>query len=197
MSETTISSLVALAGVLMSVVVSLLVSLRQTRLETQKLREEYLRQYAGKLFEKRLEAYPVLSRAVVSVIQKVNLSGSLSVEDINKLSQALIEWDAQNAIFTSANAQQIIHRLHHLLSDLGKMESSNLQKVLNNSEPLGQVKQRLLGLILALKNDLGIYTVKSPSAIAGTKDPSSMAEIDKIAGVEIKRYKVDIPPDEQ
>ena len=195
MSEATISSLIALAGIFISVIASLFISLRQTRIETQQLRDEYMRQYAGKLLEKRIEVYPALSRLVVDVIHKINLS-KVSAEDIQKFSQCLREWDAQNALFVSAQPQQIIHRLHLLFADLNKMETADLQKVLDNQESLRQIKHRLLELTLALKNDLGIFSVKSPSAIADTKAPSSYAEVDQLSGIKEKRYTIGNSPDQ-
>jgi hypothetical protein len=139
MSDTIISSLIATAGIFISVIVSLLISLRQTKIEARKLRDEYLRQYAGKLFEKRIEVYPVLSTTVVDIIHKINLS-KLSVTDIKKLAQVLLEWDAHNVIFLSAEPQQVIHRLHLMLADLNKMKDTDLQKVLNDKESLKKIK---------------------------------------------------------
>jgi hypothetical protein len=48
-------ALVALLGVLISVGVSFIISMRQARIETQQLRTEIQQNYAGKLFEKRLD----------------------------------------------------------------------------------------------------------------------------------------------
>jgi shikimate kinase len=136
MSDTIVTSLIATAGVLISVIVSLLTSLRQIKIETRKLRDEYLRQYAGKLFEKRIEVYPVLSSTVVEII---NFS-KVSVTDIKRLAQALLKWEAHNVIFLSAQPEQVIHRLALMLADLNKMNDSDLQKVLDEKESLKKIK---------------------------------------------------------
>ncbi|MDX2241676.1 MAG: hypothetical protein NW224_13410 [Leptolyngbyaceae cyanobacterium bins.302] len=68
MAEGVLSALIALVGVFSSVTASLFVSLRQSRIETQKLRDEYFHRYAGKLFEKRLEVYPELLSPFVDVV---------------------------------------------------------------------------------------------------------------------------------
>lgn len=127
MSDATISSLIALAGVFLSLLISLFISMRQARIETQKLREEYSRLFAGKLFEKRVEIYPALSCYIVELVHKINIS-EITLDDIRNFYQALKEWDAKNAIFLSAQPQQIIHRLKQLLIDLSKMNASEYDR---------------------------------------------------------------------
>ena len=58
MSIEIVTALIALGGVFLSVVVSLITNSRQTANELAKLRTEIQQSYAGKLLEKRLEIYP-------------------------------------------------------------------------------------------------------------------------------------------
>jgi len=60
MSIEVTTALIAFGGVAVSVSISYLVSVRQTKTEFQKLRTEIHKEFGGKLFEKRLEVYPEL-----------------------------------------------------------------------------------------------------------------------------------------
>ena len=194
MAEGVLSALIALVGVFSSVTASLFVSLRQSSIETQKLRDEYVHRYAGKLFEKRLEVYPELLSPFVDVIHKINLKQA-TPKDIKDPFPILTEWDTKNAIFLGAQPQQTIHRLYLMLADLSQMSDSEIQDMLNDSDSLRQIKNRFLDLFLAFKNDLGIYSLKSPSAITNSKDPSSFSEVDELSGIREKRYMVNrVPP---
>ncbi len=69
MTENVVAAIIALFGVFLSVVASVLVSIRQSRIESQKLRSEYLHLYAAKLFDKRMTAYTQILEPVVFIIQ--------------------------------------------------------------------------------------------------------------------------------
>jgi hypothetical protein len=194
MADSTITALIALSGVFASVGASLFVSLRQSKIEIQKLRDEYLHRYAGRLFEKRLEVYPELLSPFVDVIHKINLK-QISSKEVKELFPVLSEWDTKYAVLVGAQPQQTIHRLYLMLADLSQMSDSDLQSMLDDQESLRRIKQRFLELFLSLKNDLGIYSLKSPSAITNTKDPLSFAEVDEMSGIKEQRYMINkVPP---
>jgi hypothetical protein len=187
MADSPISALIALAGVLASIGTSLFISLRQSRIENQKLRDEYLHRYAGKLFDKRLEVYPELLAPFVDVIHKINLN-KISPKDIKELFPVLSEWETRYAVFVGAQSQQTMYRLYLMLADLSRMSDRDLQNMLDDQESLRRIKQRFLELFLSLKNDLGIYSLQSPSAIASTRDPSTFSEVDELAGIKKQNY---------
>jgi hypothetical protein len=188
MSEAIISSLIALLGIIVSVVISLVISLRETKLETQKLKEEYLKQYADKLFEKRLEVYPEISKILVSTVNKINQS-VISPSDTKFFADALLDWEAKNAIFLGPQSQHIVYRLHGIFSELNGKHTKDLVQLLRDEESVRTIRKQLIELFLALKNDLGIYALKPASTITGTKAPTSMSEVDELFGINSAKSK--------
>jgi hypothetical protein len=116
-------------------------------------------------------------------------------KDVKELFPILSEWDTKYAVLVGAQPQQTIHGLYLMLADLSQMSDNDLQGMLDDQESLRRIKQRFLELFLSLKNDLGIYSLKSPSAITNTKDPSSFAEVDELSGIKEQRYMINkVPP---
>lgn len=64
MSGELLSPIVALAGVIISILASAFVSSRQSKLEVKKLRTGLQMTYVSKLIDKRLEAYPALFKPI-------------------------------------------------------------------------------------------------------------------------------------
>jgi hypothetical protein len=162
MPENAIPAIIALIGVSLSIVASVFVSMRQFRIESQKLRSEYLHRYAEKLFDKRLTVYSEVFEPVVSFIQKINLRQTISPDELEKLSRELAIWNTKNSFLLSARSEQIMHELYLDLNTMAEEERENLVK---NQDSLREFKRRLLEIYIALKGDLGIYALVSPSVI--------------------------------
>jgi hypothetical protein len=179
----------ALIGVFVSALTSFYISTRQSKIEIQKLRDEYSHRYAGKIFEKRLEAYPKLVEHLVVFFQKVNLSRikrgpryQTKVADIKNLLQVLLDWDAQNAILYSVELQNLMHDAHRNLYKIINKPNDELRHLVADDEFLLELRNELFKLFLALKNDLGIYSFESPSVITGFKSPNTVKDFAKSQG---------------
>jgi hypothetical protein len=180
MPEGVTAALVALAGVGLSVTASIFVSVRQSRLEARKLRSEYLHLYAGKLFDRRMTEYPLILKSIVTVIQKINLKQSVSADEVEKLADQLFDWNIQNSFLLSAHSEQVMHSLYMELKSMTREERNTLVK---NQDLLVQLKAKLLKLYLALKGDLGIYALVSPSIITEFEAPASMKDVAKLSEI--------------
>ena len=188
MTENLIPALIALAGVLISVFSSLFISIRQARIETKKLRDEYLHRYAGKLFEKRLEEYPKIIEALVVFFHKVNI-GIIKGDDLSKLLTSLLEWDACNSTFLSAESQHTMHNSYHLLAEIVNYPNEQLSNLVADKASMKQLRNRIFELYLALKNDLGIYSFKSPAEITEFIPPGSVKELSMLTSDQQKLAK--------
>lgn len=188
MNVNLITALIAFSGVLLSVVASFFVSLRKSKIESQKIRDEYLHRYAGKIFESRLEAYPKLVEHLVIFFQKVNLSRikkeqlyEIKIADIKNLFQIILDWDAHNSVLYSPELQGMVHKTYHNLYRLLNRPEEELQPLIKNDDSLKELRNELFALYLALKNDLGIYSFKSPSVITDFKQPDTVLEFSKLS----------------
>jgi hypothetical protein len=178
MPDNLIPAFIALAGVPLSIVSSLIISIRQTRIETQKFRNEYLHRYSGKLFEKRLEAYPELIKHLVEFLHKINLQ-SIQVYDIKNLFPILLNWDSENAIYLSFKTQNLMHKTYHLFFQLHESGEENLNELIMDKDALSNLRKKIFEFYLALKNDLGIYSLKPPSEIIEFKPPEDIPGFEK------------------
>ncbi|HSB01570.1 MAG TPA: hypothetical protein VLE49_13040 [Anaerolineales bacterium] len=189
MNISLVPALIALIGVFFSALTSFYISTRQSKIEIRKLRDEYSHRYAGKVFEKRLEAYPKVVEHLVVFFHKVNLSEikrnklyEIKVDDIKNLLQALLDWDTQNAILYSTELQNVFHSTYHKLYRIINKPNDELRQLVAEDGFLLELRNELFKLFLALKNDLGIYSFESPSVITGFKSPNTVKDFTKSAG---------------
>ncbi len=171
-----IPALIALVGVIISVTVSFITAIHRSRLEIQKFRTEIQQHYVGKLFEKRLEVYPELFTAMSSTVQQINFL-TISAAQIKDLFMKAQEWEANNTIFLSAFSQQVSYKLVRMLHEWSEMSDEQLVIKLRDSGQKAELKKHLQEMELALKNDLGIYALDSPSTITDFKAPTSYKEV--------------------
>ena len=87
-----LSPIIALAGVVISIVASVLVSARQSKLEIKKLRTELQMSYASKLVDKRMEAYPLLFKLIIDFEKSAKYRVAQKA-DADKLLKNILEWD--------------------------------------------------------------------------------------------------------
>ena len=183
MAEGVTAAIVALTGVGFSVTASIFVSIRQSRLEARKLRSEYLHLYAGKLFDRRMVGYPLMLESIVPIVQKINLNQSISIDDVEKLADRLFDWNIQHSFLLSARSEQVMHGLY---IELKSMTREEINTLVHNQDLLIQLKGKLIKFYLALKGDLGIYALVSPSIITEFEAPASMKDVTKLSEISEK-----------
>ena len=174
MSENIIPAIIALVGVFLSILASAIVSARQYRIETQKIQTEYLHLYASKLFDHRMNAYPKIFESMLVVIQKINLKQPLQPRELETLGKEFIDWNTKYSSLLSANSEYIIHKLYIYLNSMSKQERDELIK---SPEALKNLENRLLQFYLALKNDLGVYSLVSPTVITNFESPATIKDV--------------------
>ncbi|RLE44696.1 hypothetical protein DRJ25_06475 [Candidatus Woesearchaeota archaeon] len=152
MSNELLVALISLSGVLVSVFVSVLISLRATNTELQKLRTEIQQTYTNKVLEKRIETYPALY-CLLSDFAKKSWLKTFSQNEINSLYHDTNKWHSKNSILFSAQTNVVSYRFFGVLRKLKNKEwsSDNLHEFVNGS---------LAEFELALKSDIGIYIVE-------------------------------------
>ncbi len=177
-------ALTALVGVILSALTSFYIATRQSKLEIQKLRSEYLHRYAGQVFEKRLTSYPRIVEHLVVFFHKVNLciikkdkQYEVQIADLNNLLQALLEWDTQNAILYSLELQTVFHNTYRNLYKITSKPDDELNRLITRDDFLLELRNDLFKFFLALKKDLGIYSFESPATITDFKSPDTVKAV--------------------
>jgi hypothetical protein len=153
------SAIIALVGIFISMLVSIYTSRRQTKTELEKLRFEIKQSYAGRLLEKRLDAYPGLYYLLSSFAKKLK-PDLLSRTDVETFHEQLNEWDSRNSLLFTAQTGLIHFNFRRLLTKLVNVTDEEFTRQLAFVEYCDDLRNKVGQLELALKNDLGIYVVE-------------------------------------
>jgi hypothetical protein len=155
MSIEVVTALIALGGVLLSVIVSLITNSRQTANELAKLRTEIQQSYAGKLLEKRLEVYPQTYILLSDFAKKLE-ARTFTKRDLEILYKGINKLDSESSILFSGHTGNIAFYFRQFLTETLKLENDDLKK----PEKTKEIKKHIGKFELALKSDLGIYVVE-------------------------------------
>ena len=168
MSTEIITAIIAFSGVVISIVASITVSLRQTTIELRKVRTEIQQTYMNKLLEKRIEKYPSLYK-LLSDFDKSIRYGNLRKKDVDELFKKILAWDSENAIFLSGQAVKTYVAFRIVLSKVVKLSEKDFHQnfIINNEKK--QLLAQANEVEVALKNDLGIFVVEFPDTDKGIR----------------------------
>jgi len=162
MSTEIITAFIALGGVIVSIIASITVSMRQTTIELRKVRTEIQRAYMDKVLEKRIEHYPKLYK-LLSDFDKIIRDSTLKKKHVEDLFHNILEWDSANAIFLSGQSVITYITLRIELANIVKMSEKEFYKKYIDDGEQEQLLNRANEVEVALKNDIGIYSVEFPN----------------------------------
>ena len=171
MSTEIIAALIAFGGVVISVVVSILTSSRQTASELTKLRTEIQQSYADKLLERRLDIYPDTYDLLSAFAKKLELK-KIKKSDISELLNKINKLDSKSSILFSGHTGYIAFRFRQYFIKLLQQDDEDIMSI----DVLQEIKARVGEFELALKSDLGIYVVEFSDP---AKRFSSYGELDQ------------------
>jgi hypothetical protein len=181
-----LSPLIALAGVIISILVSAFVSARQSKLEIKKLRTELQMSYASKLVDKRMETYPVLFK-LISEFEKVSKYGSLQKPMADKLLREILQWDSSHSLFMGSYAIRKYTWFRKFIFSLTKMSKKEFEIYVSQDENKKVIVRQIRDLEFALKQDLGVFVVDFPDM---DKNLSSNSEVSDLVYKQLKRNTV-------
>jgi hypothetical protein len=152
MSTEILVAFIALGGVFISVLVSIITSTRTTATEIQKLRTEIQRTYADKLLDERLKVYPDMYYLLSDFRKKVK-AGTFSKDDLEKLRTQTNEWNSKYSLLFSGQAVAVSYQFRKGLDEIIRNDISSTININDLRNIAGEFE-------LVLKYDIGIYTVE-------------------------------------
>jgi len=155
MSTEVIVALIAFGSVVISVVISIFTSSRQTTNELNKLRTEIQQLYANKLLERRLETYPEIYNLLSELAKKLE-SRNFTKDDLSNLHKEINALDSKSSILFSGHTSSIAARFRKYFTKLLQQDDESFKPL----ETLKEIKNQVGEFELALKSDLGIYVVE-------------------------------------
>ena len=171
--------MIALSGVVISVLASSIVSVWQSRVQVRRYRDEIVQEFGIRVFEKRMEAYPPLYASLSRFMKTVEF-GKISPESIARLLEELQTWDSDHSILFSRKAGRLCYTLRHKLHGLSELSETEIERRF----PAGSQEERFSeaekltrhvgALELALKNELGAYAFEGPARVKDDEPPSTM-----------------------
>jgi len=174
------AAIIALLGVIFTIIITVYLNIRQMNTELKKLRTESKQKITDQLLEKRLETYPKLYDLISSFDKKIrfgtvpnpeiyNLNKDVPSEckftplpqsDIKQLFEDILVWDSQYAVFLSAFAGGVLHNLRLALYPIIQMDDKMYLEEYGTPIKLKELKIQAHRLEFALKLDLGIFDVE-------------------------------------
>lgn len=154
MSPELIASVIALVGVIASVLVSFLVGQRQMKIQIDSLRVQVEQTYTSKLYEKRLEVYPLLFEIMSSFSKEIRDRGDITKKTMNDFASRFYEWDSKNFIYTSELTLRQLIRMLRLIRSYQNSE----EKIYSRRRLESELIPQMLELELTLKTELGVFS---------------------------------------
>ena len=108
---------VAIVSGLITLLASSLIAIYQSRSEFRKLTKQLEQTYTTSLFDKRLEVYPVLFRALNQLNHKIEYS-SLDKQQLVEFQHQYDDWLATHAILLTPTTAKVVWGYHNYLIDL-------------------------------------------------------------------------------
>lgn len=172
-----ITAIIALIGVIISIVISYITSSKNVKVELRKHQEQIMQEFGQRLFEKRIECYPKLYSIVCRYardLKENRMNISLLKEYYNETS----DWDVNNSIYMSAKTQYIFHQFRIELLNISKLAEEDFKATYKNIEEQKKLRGTSNKVELALKNELRIYSFESPYKIIPEMSFDTYADAD-------------------
>ena len=172
LSPDVIASIITLIGVIVTVYISFRATRRQLGLELQKMKQENKLAYTNHLLEKRVDKYPLLY-GIISSYQNQIRSEGINLDNLKKLYEDLMNWDVENAIYTSSKMKFVLFDLFKVLRVVIYKKSQKTEISYRKD-----IIEKLSRLELAMKSDLGVFLVEFPGTERGYFD--SYVELNQV-----------------
>lgn len=156
MDTNVVTAIIALSGVILSVLLSFASSKRTLRIELEKVYRTIEQGYASRLFDKRIDAYLIIFQLLSDFVKFIRYDESekLSLKEfLNKLN----EYDSNHGILFSNDTGLKFHLLRKHIRFFVK--NNKVIDELISDEKTG-ILEKIGAVEIALKNELGIFAVE-------------------------------------
>lgn len=154
-----IAALIALTGVLVSTLVSLIISRRKIDLDVRLARLGIQSRYANLLCEKRLNHYPSLYQAIQDLTQAIQ-GRVATFELLEGVHTTVRTWFSKHSILLGVRATDKAYTYERFLRRLVIKGEDAFNKRLDSPKQRRNLIRRSWAVCLALKNDLGVFEVE-------------------------------------
>ncbi|MDV3347204.1 hypothetical protein D0962_00935 [Leptolyngbyaceae cyanobacterium CCMR0082] len=165
---------IAIVSGLITLLASSLIAVYQSRTEFRKLTKQLEQTYTTSLFDKRLEVYPVLFKALNQLNHKIEYS-SPDKQQLIEFQRQYDEWISAHAILLTPTTAKVIWGYHNYLIEL-------LEENYEGSIPLEQwIEIRNIQIVIGkfLRAEIGVFDTTA-AGIPELERPHVKAIIDQL-----------------
>jgi len=171
MDEKIVVALIALSGVIISVILSFIISYYQNKIALKKIHSEF----SGKLYSKRLECYLEIFELVSEFVKTIR-SKSISYNELNDFYEKYSIKDSKLGLLFSSD---MIKSSYNLRKEVIKIlashkEGDTIGKNLLYKHNIGRF---LAKIELSMKHELGVFGYENPSTLENSKFTKTYLEI--------------------
>jgi hypothetical protein len=171
MSDTVIASIISIVGVLISVIVSVIITRTQYKVELEKIKKHLEQEYLKSLFDKRVETYPQLYNLLAGY-GKIIQYNKQNTKSLIKLRDELDNWNNQHSIFFSRATAKLSSRFRaYLHSILSKGTNSEIQQ--EDWDLIHNIMERFG---MSLKSEIGVASMQPVGNLEGIEDVYKLIE---------------------
>lgn len=159
-----ITSIIALAGVIISIIISYITSVKNVKVELRKHQEQIMQEFGQKLFEKRINCYPKLYSIVCKYARDLK-DDRMDITMLKDYYRETSDWDVENSIYMSAKTHYLFHQFRIELLNISKLSEDDYEASIRSESNREKLRETSKKVELSLKNELGIYSFESPYRI--------------------------------
>lgn len=151
-----LAAIVALISAAVSVTATIYTNQLLAKLRRIEVQLQVRREMANKLLECRIERYPELFERLSNFVKKIDYQNPC-IEDLKDLLDEVNKWDSKNAMFYTSDTAYTSNHMRKFLAKI--IESSTQEKGFDLGSEIKDIREKVVGMEIALRLDLGIYGV--------------------------------------
>ena len=160
-----ITSAISVLGVIISVMVSVIITRQQNKVELEKITRQLEQAYAKSLFDKRLETYPQLYY-LLSNYGKTILYKKQNVKNLIELRDAIDQWNSKYSLYFTGPTGKLSGTFRsYLKTILAKGSKSKIR-----DEDWKNVRRILYHFEKSIRSEIGVSTIEPVSNVEGIEE---------------------------
>jgi len=160
-----ITSAISVLGVIISVMVSVMITRQQNKVELEKITRQLEQAYAKSLFDKRLETYPQLYYLLSSYSKTIQYNQQ-NVKNLLELRDAIDDWNSQYSLFFTGSTGKLSGTFRgYLRTILAEGPKSKIR-----DEDWKNIRRILYHFEKSIRSEIGVSTIEPVSRVEGIEE---------------------------
>jgi hypothetical protein len=160
-----ITSAISVLGVIISVMVSVIITRQQNKVELEKITRQLEQAYAKSLFDKRVETYPQLYY-LLSNYSKTIQYNKQNVKNLIELRDEIDDWNSHYGLFFTSSTGKLSGTFRGYLKTILAEGAKSIIK----DEDWNNIRRMLYHFEKSIRAEIGVATIEPVSNIEGIEE---------------------------